>query len=298
MFQRVKGGWLWVILVACALIVASVRLTAEGVPRAIPSGLLQEVLAPAQVAATRVVSALQSAGESFRGMTSLRRENAELRRQAQREDLLEAQIEELKQENLRLQELLGFQRKSTWLGDARPLAARVIARNPDNWFSSVVIDAGAADGVSKGMVVFTDRGLVGRVNRVGAHAATVLLLTDPQSGMGTLVQRETSRAAGVVLGQAGRGDALRMKFFRRDADVRRGDRIVTSDVGRSLPAGIPVGTVTAVTDGDGGLVRYAWIKPQVDFDHLQEVLLIAPATLVPPAPADALDAIGAGSQGR
>lgn len=286
MFQRVRGGWLWIVLVACTLIIASVRWTSGG-SQAVPSGLLQEVLAPAQAAATRVVTGLRSVGEIFGGIVSLRRENADLRRQTQHVAVLETQIEELKQENRRLQDLLGFQRKSTWLGDARPLASRVIARNPDNWFSSVVIDAGAADGVSKGMVAFTDRGMIGRVTRVGPRSSTVLLLTDPQSGVGALVQRETSRAAGVALGQAGRGGILRMRFFSRDADVRRGDRIVTSDMGRALPAGVPIGTVTAVTNEDNGLVRYALIKPQVDSDHLQEILLVAPAALSPPAPAGA-----------
>lgn len=281
--DRVKGGWLWVVLVACALVIASVRLTAEGLPPLVPSGLLQEILAPAQTAAARAVTTVQGAAAVSRTMSSLRRENAELRRRAERVAVLEAQVEELRLENQRLQDLLGFRNRSSWLGDASPLAARVIARNPDNWFASAVIDAGAADGVARGMIVFTDRGLVGRVTRVSAHAATVLLLTDPQSGVGAWVQRDTSRATGVVLGEAGQVNTLRMRFFSRDADVRRGDRIVTSSVGRALPAGIPIGTVTAVTDGDDGLVRYALIRPQVDFDRLQEVMLIAPADPALPA---------------
>lgn len=280
MWHRVRGGRLWIVLLAIALLIASVRLTADGLPRSLPSGLLQEVLAPAQSALSRAVSAVQGAAGLFRGMASLRRENAALRSQAERVALLEAQVEELRQENARLNELLGYRQRSPWLVDADPLAARVIARNPDNWFSSVVIDAGSADGVRKGMIAFTGGGLVGRVTGVGSRTATVLLLTDPQSGVGARVQRESSRAAGVVLGQAGRGGVLRMRFFRREADVRRGDRIVTSDVGRSLPDGIPIGTVAEVTEGDDGLVRYALIRPHVDFDRLQEVLLIPPAQAV------------------
>lgn len=290
MWERVRGGWLWVVLVACALVIASVRLTADGLPRMVPSGLLQEILAPVQAAAARAVTAVQGGAGVFRSMSGLRQENADLRRQARRVAALEAQVEELRQENNRLQDLLGFRNRSSWLGDALPLATRVIARSPDNWFSSVVIDAGAADGVTKGMVAFTDRGLVGRVTRVSPHAATVLLLTDPQSGVGAWVQRDTSRAAGVVLGEAGHVNTLRMRFFSRDADVRRGDRIVTSSVGRTLPAGVPIGTVASVTDGDAGLVRYALIQPQVDFDRLQEIMLIAPAAV--PAPPAAVDAQG------
>lgn len=277
MWQRGKGGWLWGILATAALAVMLLRATAGGLPAwAAPvSGLGQEVLAPLEALASRATSALRDAAGFARHLTGLERENADLRRRAERVDLLEAQVEELKQENRRLRALLDLRSRTPWLEGAEVLAGRVVARNPDDWFATAVVGKGSADGVRPGMAALTASGLAGRVTRVTSGSATVMLLTDPQSGVGAMVQRESSRAQGVVLGQAGRGDVLLMRFFSRDADVRRGDRVVTSDRSMSFPAALPVGAVAEVFNDPEGLVRYAWVKPAVDFNRVEEVLLAA-----------------------
>lgn len=277
MWHRGKGGWLWGILAAAALAVGLLRATAGGLPPwAEPvSGLAQEVLAPFEALASRVTTTLRDAGGFAVHLTDLRRENADLRRRVARTDLLEAQVEELKQENRRLRGLLDLRSRTPWFDGAALLATRVIVRNPDDWFATAVVGKGSEDGVRPGMAALTASGLAGRVTRVTSGSATVMLLTDPQSGVGAMVQRESSRAQGVVLGQAGRGDVLLMRFFSREADVRRGDRVVTSDRSMSFPAAIPVGVVSDVFNDPEGLVRYAWVKPAVDFNRVEEVLLAA-----------------------
>lgn len=277
-----KGRRFWLLLAACALAVAAVRLTARGLPPwAVPvSGAAQRVLAPLERGASAAAGALREVPASLAELANLRRENAELRKRAERAALLEAQLEELRQENARLRQLLDLGKQGAWPGGGSWVATRVIARNPDGWFATAVLGKGVRAGIRPGMAVVTPRGLVGRVLRASPDTATVLLLTDPQSGVGARVQRESSRAEGVVLGQAGRGDALLMRFFDRDADVRRGDRVVTSGLSGELPAGLPIGVVTDVFDERQGPVRYAWIRPAVGFDHLDEVMV-----LVPPAPA-------------
>lgn len=258
------------------LVVLTMRSTPIETPRIeMLGGVIQEVLAPLQAVVARSVSAGRRAGDHFVNLAELRRENAALEQRLRRLELLESQVEELRQENRRLKELLEVQ--GTGMTGGSPgeyLAARVTGRNPDAWFSYAVINRGAKKGVTDNMTVITPRGLVGRVTRVTPHSATVMMTTDPQSGVGALVQRETSRAQGVVVGMPNRGDELRMKFFHRDADVRRGDRIVTSGSGKVFPPGIPIGIVTEVSGEEGGLVRQAQVKPFVDLNSLEEVLVL------------------------
>lgn len=277
MRHLIRDRRVWAVVVGMAAAAAAIKLSPDIVPRLAPVGsLVQEVLAPLQRVTFRATAAVRGAMGYLADLPRLQRENERLRAEAERVAILESQLEELRQENRRLNELLGLRARPD-LASRRLRAARVIGRNPDDWFSYVLIDAGRGDGVERGMVVITAQGLVGRVTRVSPHGATVMLLTDPQSGVGARVQRESSQAQGVVLGQKGRGDALKMKFFLRDADVRRGDRIVTSGLGEVFPSGIPIGIVTEVVDEEGGLVREAWVKPLVAFNRLEEVLVLGAA---------------------
>ncbi len=274
MRRLIRDRRLWAVVVGMVAAAVALKLSPDVTPRLAPIGaLLQEALAPLQRVTFRASAAVRDAGGYLVDLPRLRRENERLRAQVEHVDILESQLEELRQENRRLNELLGLKARLD-VASRRLLAARVIGRNPDDWFSYVMIDCGKRDGVERGMVVITAQGLVGRVTSVASHAATVMLLTDPQSGVGARVQRESSQAQGVVLGQKGRGDLLKMKFFLHDADVRRGDRIVTSSLGEVFPSGIPIGIVTEVVDGEGGLVREAWVKPLVAFNRLEEVLVL------------------------
>lgn len=198
----------------------------------------------------------------------LRAENDELRRAADSVASLQSEISELQAENTRLREMLGFSAQSAY-----PLvAAKIVARNPDNWFAIVVINRGSADGVAKDMPVVTPRGLVGRVSKVGLRSSTVMLLGDPDSGVGALVQR--SRDTGVVLGAAGPNPILRMKLFSRDASVEAGDTVITSGLGGVFPAGLLVGLVNKVSTDQFGLLKVAEITPAADLARLAEVFVI------------------------
>lgn len=273
--ERGRGRRVWLLLAAAALAVALLRFTAHGLPpwAAPVSGAAQRLLAPLEGAAARAAGAVRAAGAFAVRTVTLNRQYAALARRAEQVPLLEARVEELQQENARLRALLALAPAPGY----RPVAARVVARNPDRWFATAVLGKGTGDGLAPGMAVVAAGGLAGRLTAVGPGTATVLLLTDPQSGVGARVQREGSRAEGVVLGQAGRGDVLLMRLFQREADVRRGDRVVSSDLSGQLPAGLPIGTVTEVYDDPRGPVRYARLRPAVAFDRLAEVLVLVPA---------------------
>ncbi len=237
-----------------------------------------EVMAPVERWSYGLANGIRGWVQGLGELRSIRAENQRLKVDLRNYRVLQARLYELAMENQRLQALLEFKTASPM----KTAAARVIARNPDSWFSQVVIDKGRTSGIDVEMPVMTPAGIVGKVTKVTDTTATVLLLLDPESGVGGQVLRSSD--TGVVLGQAGLSGRLKIKFFSRDARVAVGDDIVSSGLGGVFPSGLPVGTVTKVEEEEFGLVKYAEVKPSADFSHLNEVLVItSPGAIVPEA---------------
>lgn len=234
-------------------------------------GALQEVLAPIGRVAVRIGRGATAVGESIATINRLRAENERLRQEVDRLRGVQAQVRQLERENRQLEGLLG-------LKQARPdavLAARVIARSPDHWYQEVTIDQGHADGVRLNMVAMTPAGVAGRVVAVTRHTARILLITDPESGVGALIGR--SGEAGVAYGRGGNAPELVMTLFATDADVQVGDDVVTSGLGPVFPPGLPLGTVTALGPDPSGMGVQATVRPAAELNRLAEVLLLAPS---------------------
>jgi rod shape-determining protein MreC len=229
---------------------------------------LVEAAAPIQAWFEGLAAGIRGGLSDIRAISQLRRENESLRAKAEAYDAALHRLRELETENERLRALLGF-------SEAVPfdyVVADVIARNPDNWFSRVTINRGARHGIAKDMPVVTSQGLVGRVVGVSTNVSFVQLLTDRECGVGALVQ--SSRDAGIVKGQGSQSSLLRMMFFEREAGVGEGDALVTSGLGEIYPPGLFIGRVVKVTTEQHGLIKYALIRPGVDFGSLEEVLVI------------------------
>lgn len=175
---------------------------------------------------------------------------------------------ELALENSRLRSLLALKESLPY----RVIAARVIARDPSNWYSTVIIDKGASSGIKNGYVSINFYGLVGRVVETSGSAAKIMLINDPNLSVSAVVQR--SRQEGLVCGSL--GGTLLMKYLPKDSDIRKADIIVTSGLTRIYPKGLPVGTVIEIGQEFSSVTSYAVIKPAVDLSALEEVLVIIP----------------------
>lgn len=164
---------------------------------------------------------------------------------------------------------------------AETVAARVIGVETSPAFRVVRLrlDRGT-DEVRPGMVVLVPEGVVGRVGRVYGRYCDVQLLTDEDSAID--VQVERSGARGVLRGVAGsRRYQAHIPEMARGDDVQAGDRLVASGIG-GFPRGMTVGTVASVTRPDSGLWQQVEVAPSVDFDRLNDVLVV----LAPPPPPD------------
>ena len=194
-----------------------------------------------------------------------------------------AAFQEAERENQQLREDLKFVRtEKTPLLAADVLARRV---NPD--FDTIVISRGSRAGVHVNSIVRARAGLVGKVSEVSPFSATVILLTDPNGGVGARVQRAGGRSAiGVCKGDY--NALVPMIDLPGDADIKAGDLIVTSGFGtvvqpaakgaptvlQTYPKGLPVGVVVSVEGEEGSISKIARIRPCVDFDSLEQVYVL------------------------
>lgn len=181
---------------------------------------------------------------------------------AQNDTLMEWQrvARELQAQNDSLRSILKF----TPDPSASFVTAPIIADTSSGFVRSVVILAGARDGVAKGQAALTGAGLVGRVLEVGNRASRVLLLTDINARIPVIVERTRDQA--VLSGD--NSPMPELSYLPHDVDIKIGDRIVTSGAGGAFPPGLPVGEVSEV---NGGHIR---VQPLADLSHLEYLRLV------------------------
>ncbi|MDD3879490.1 MAG: rod shape-determining protein MreC [Syntrophomonas sp.] len=194
---------------------------------------------------------------------ALQKENQELKIENQ---VLRESQEELK----RLRSLLDFQSDS--LDSYALLPARVISRSPNNWYRYLLINKGSKQGIKKGMPVISPDGLVGQVGSVSKESAQVNLITDREVAVGAILQ-ESRETNGIIEGR-GDNNLLRMINIPYYSPVEKNNRVISSGLSVIYPRGIDIGVVKNISREPGGLLLSADIEPVVNFDKLEEVLII------------------------
>jgi rod shape-determining protein MreC len=208
---------------------------------------------------------------TVRDLSTLRTRNQSLQSLADTLTIDNLRLKEVESENQQLRELLRFrQLNPTYDFRGGQVIAQVISKTPDNYLSSITIDLGSEHGITPGMPVVTERGLVGRIHKVGPTSSTVLLITDPSSGVPSLLQR--NRLVGVVNGRAGSEPVL--DYVPQEGDVSTGDLVITSGLGGTFPKNLVVGQVVEVRQRDFEMFQQAVLRPTVNFDRLEFVLVI------------------------
>src|SRR5919198_3042940 len=179
-----------------------------------------ELLVPAERALGQVGSAAGGVWQAISEIENLRTDN----------DSLKARVDQLTLENIQLREQAFQAQLAMQLAEAaralklQTQTAPVIARDPSGLLHTIVLGAGAKDGVLLDDVVISEQGVVGRVSEVGNNYSKVLLVTDSGSAVSALVQG--SRAAGVVRGQF--GDTLVMDWILQTGGGKVGDVVITA----------------------------------------------------------------------
>lgn len=221
------------------------------------------------------IAIIDEALSGWQDMEALREENGALRAE-------QTAYSEILAENIRLRRLAGFKQGYTQF---TLLGANVIARDYGSWTNTMVIDRGTDSGLTRYMPVIVPEGLVGFVSDVYLNSARVQLVTDPRTSVGAIVQRPASRVGSLVKGSGNRPNMLTFGNLPREADVIKGDMLVTSGYGGVYPHGLLIGRVEQVEDDVTGTLKEAVALPAADLSRLEEVFVIT-SHIEKTAPAD------------
>ncbi|MCM1282231.1 MAG: rod shape-determining protein MreC [Muribaculaceae bacterium] len=161
-------------------------------------------------------------------------------------------------------------------GEYEKVAAHVIAMDSGNWFSSFTIDKGSKQGIAKGMNVISGSGLVGIVTDVGPNFSKVRSIIDDSSNVSAMVlsTKDNFNISGSLMSM-NENKLLPFSELQDEKDeVKLGDPVVTSYVSDQYQQGILIGYIYEIEENSNNLTKSGTITPVVDFQHLQEVLVI------------------------
>jgi rod shape-determining protein MreC len=259
-----------------ALLTAYFGESGGGVLHALQRGA-QEAFAPLETGASRALKPFRDLFGWFGDTIDAKEENDKLRKEV--EDLRSqvAQAQTAKNDNRQLRGLVRLTRDPTFPQGTDPIAARVIARSPTVWYSSIKIDKGRDDGIRADQPVIAAGGLAGKVTRVTGGTAEVALITDSQSAVSAQVM--PNGATGIVRPEVGNPNNLLLDFVQKGRRVTEGTTVVTSgfasDNVRSIfPRGIPIGRVTKVDLDEVEIYQRVHLKPFADLRRIDFVQVL------------------------
>ena len=256
-------------LLCTGLIVITFNTNLLSAPISAVGGTL---IVPLQEGISKAGSWLSTRSEELVQIRSLLEENERLRQE----------IDDLTMENIRLQQdryeltnLRELYDLDAQYDEYDKIGARIIAKDAGNWFHSFVINKGADDGLAIDMNVMAGSGLVGRIIDVGPNWSKVMSIIDDNANTSGMVLSTSDKL--IVSGdlELYAEGLIRFEKLIDSADrVVEGDKIVTSNISDKYLPGILIGYISSINVDSNNLTKSGMITPAVDFEHLEEVLIV------------------------
>lgn len=230
------------------------------------------VVVPFQRGISSVGGWFSTRAEELSQIRSLLSENESLKQQVAE---LTAENIQLQQEKYELNTLQALYEIDEQYAGYDKTGARIIARDSGNWYQSFTIDKGSEDGIAVDMNVMAEGGLVGRVIAVGPNWAKVVsIISDNNNVSGKILSTGDNLIVSGDLELMQQG-VIRFSQLLDSADtVAEGDKIVTSSISDKYLPGILIGYVSEISLDSNKLTKSGTVIPAVDFEHLEEVLVI------------------------
>jgi rod shape-determining protein MreC len=211
----------------------------------------------------------------------LSEQNAELSRQLLLAQTRLRRVEAVQEQNQRLQELLAVQKN---LGLSVQLAKVVNVDFGPYRRHYLMLDLGSENGIAVGQPVIDAHGVMGQVTEVHPHSCTVMLITDSAHAIPVRIERTGLRT---IAHGGGTLDTLELPNIPVSADVKVGDKLVTSGLGGRFPSDFPVGIVRSIANDASGMFAAAKATPAAALERSGEVLVVHELAdaVGPPAPA-------------
>ncbi len=256
-------------LICTGLIVVTFNTNFLSAPVSAVGGSL---IIPLQNGVSKAGSWLSSRSEELVQIRSLLQENARLQDEIDRLTMENISLQQDRYELTNLRELYGLDAQ---YDEYDKIGARIIAMDSGNWFHSFVINKGYEDGLMIDMNVMAGSGLVGRIVDVGPTWSKVMAIIDDNSNTSGMVLSTSDRL--IVSGdlELYADGVIRFEKLIDSADrVVEGDKIVTSNVSDKYLPGILIGYISSIDVDSNNLTKSGLITPAVDFEHLEEVLVV------------------------
>jgi rod shape-determining protein MreC len=206
--------------------------------------------------------------------TKIKKENEELKKKNDELESKALEYDTLMNENIRLRENLDFKNQRT---EYKYIGCNIIGKSGGNYLDGFIIDKGTKDGITKGMVVVTSKGLVGQVTLTADNWGIIQSISNENIAVSGMVE-STNETSGIVKGYKDSENRLLAKLFYLplDSNIKKGDVILTSGYGNLYPKGIRIGQIIDIEEDKGKIMKNAILEPYVDFNKLEEVLIVVP----------------------
>ncbi|MBR6006010.1 MAG: rod shape-determining protein MreC [Clostridia bacterium] len=270
--NSLKSKPVLVTVIAVVLLIVLIVISAGSRSANVIESAAGTVLTPIQGFAVRASNAIAGFFGNLFNTTDADEENARLKSELAVHSKTVLDLEEAKQENERLRRLLNY---AGSIGEFNTVTARVSAKSTGVWFEVFTINAGRNKGIDIDMPVICADGLVGVVTEVGATWCKVTSIIDSTMAVPIMVERTRDGCMlRGVLDATKKTNTMELYYLPSDrSDLIPGDTVITSGVGGVYPKGIKVGVVTEVMTSTGSGVN-AIVPPSVDFQHIEEVMVI------------------------
>ncbi|MFL9923866.1 rod shape-determining protein MreC [Herbaspirillum lusitanum] len=224
-------------------------------------------LYPFQILAMVPRDAIYSVGDYFTSATALQRENQALRQQQILNSQQLQHERHMAAENAQLRQLLNMQQRVP----VKSLVGEILYDARDPFTRKIILNRGSQQGVAAGQPVIDDVGIVGQVTRVFPFTSEITLLTDKDQAIPVQVVRNGLRSVAYGRGQSG---VLDLRFMPANADILKGDVLVTSGIDGVYPAGLSVATVAQVEVRSSDSFARIVCQPTAGIDRHKQLLIL------------------------
>ncbi len=267
----IPSQYLLLLLTAVSILLMILSFTTDVIP-ALFNNIAGYTVVPFKAGLTEISTYVNTRADDFREVQEVLSENAALKAQV---DELTQQNDKLTEERFELIDLRELFELDAEYEEYDKIGARVIGKDPGNWYSVFVIDKGEEDGIKEGMNVISGAGLVGIVTKTGAHWAQVRSIIDDDSNVsGRMLNTSDNLIVYGSLESIGNGTIEFGQLRDPDDEVDVGDKIVTSNISDRYLPGIAIGYITSIKKDPNNLTKSGMLTPLVDFEHLDVVLVI------------------------
>jgi rod shape-determining protein MreC len=230
-------------------------------------------------------------GSYFASKQALTDQNATLRQDLLARAPAAQGFAHLQDENGRLKALLAIEARYTGVATA----VEVLYTGRDPFTQKLFVNRGSSSGIKPGEAVIDEIGVVGQVTRVFPNMAEVTLITDKDHAVPVRVERSGVRS---VFFGAGAGRAPELRFMAPTADIRPGDKLVTSGIDGTYPPGLAVARVEAVDRDSGQVFARITVRPLAGADRSTHLLVLGQGAALPARPEETPDSDAAKKSGR